>query len=562
MINPNLTKVYLLNTPLESDYIHTLYFNSLEGQKSYFLSKKVKEYDNLTYQRKDHVIKVPEIYDNLIGCNYVMYQNASYNNKWFYAFIKDIRYISDGVSEIEIETDCIQTWLFDYTIKPSFIEREHTLDDTIGANTYPENLELGEYVCSEIINTNFGSAHPVIATTWRFNDTDKEAQDKPGSYVNGIYHGVSYYLIGDQTTAVLQYILKLFADAGKSDAIVSIFMAPDKLTKYNEISTHSSDPLHWDYLTTSGGLSWGQYKEITYLDSGEATLMLDNNTSIGSDVSTAIGKPYNNVDGYVPKNKKLFAYPYKYLLATNNAGVNAVYQYEHFKNPDDPLYCYFMTHGSLTPGCSIRTVPTDYKGVGYNFDEGLNGAKYPICSYTNDVYVNWLTQNSVNIGVDLASGVATTILGTATLLAPGAGVLSAGMAMSGLSQIGSTIGQIHQMSLIPPQAKGNLNCGDVVYSRGRCTFSFYQMTIKNEYAKIIDNYFDMFGYKVCRVKIPNIHHRARYWFTKTVDVNIDGAIPNKDLQVIKNCYNKGITFWRNGSEIGNYSLDNYISNIV
>ena len=84
------------------------------------------------------------------------------------------------------------------------------------------------------------------------------------------------------------------------------------------------------------------------------------------------------------------------------------------------------------------------------------------------------------------------------------------------------------------------------------------MSIKNEYARIIDGYFDMFGYKTNVVKVPNTNHRARWWYTKTIDVNIDGNIPNDDMQKIKNAYNNGITFWRNASEIQNYSLSNPI----
>ena len=84
------------------------------------------------------------------------------------------------------------------------------------------------------------------------------------------------------------------------------------------------------------------------------------------------------------------------------------------------------------------------------------------------------------------------------------------------------------------------------------------MSIKSEYAKIIDKYFDMFGYKVNMLKVPNKNHRARYWFTKTIDVNINGAIPNDDLQQIKNCYNNGITFWRSDSEVDNYNVTNNI----
>ena len=82
------------------------------------------------------------------------------------------------------------------------------------------------------------------------------------------------------------------------------------------------------------------------------------------------------------------------------------------------------------------------------------------------------------------------------------------------------------------------------------------MTIKAEYAAIIDNYFSMFGYKVNRVKTPEKNHRENYWYTKTIDVNIDGNIPIKDLQKIKECYNRGITFWKNPGNFGSYAVSN------
>ena len=194
----------------------------------------------------------------------------------------------------------------------------------------------------------------------------------------------------------------------------------------------------------------------------------------------------------------------------------------------------------------------------FNTDEGLNGGKYPICCWNSDAFTNWMTANSVNTYMGVAGGVGTMALG-AVAMASGAGaLLGVSMILGGATAIGTTIGQVHQASMQPDQVKGNTNCGDVITGSGHNTFMFFNMSIKQEYAKIIDGYFDMFGYKVCRVKAPNKAHRSRYWYTKTIDVNIDGAIPNKDMQVIKEAYNNGITFWRNGNEIGNYSLSNNI----
>ena len=117
MENVNISKVYLLDVPLENDYKNTLYFANEQAQQTYFQSCIVRSYTDFSYQRKDHIIRIPDEYDNIYHVNYVMYQNSAYSNKWFYAFITDLKYVNDGKKKKKIETDVIQTWLFDYNIK-------------------------------------------------------------------------------------------------------------------------------------------------------------------------------------------------------------------------------------------------------------------------------------------------------------------------------------------------------------------------------------------------------------------------------------------------------------
>lgn len=53
-----------------------------------------------------------------------MYQNTSFSNKWFYAFVVNMRFSSGSMTEITIVTDVWQTWQFELHFMPSFIERE------------------------------------------------------------------------------------------------------------------------------------------------------------------------------------------------------------------------------------------------------------------------------------------------------------------------------------------------------------------------------------------------------------------------------------------------------
>ena len=525
----NITEVRLMNVPLENDYKHTIYFESKTAQESYFKGKStnVSTFNNLSYQRKDGFIRIPKKFDDVCGkYNYVMYQNPAYSNKWFYAFITKFEFKSDGLTDIYIETDVIQTWLFDYRVLPSFIEREHVDDDTIGLHTVPEQLEHGEYTCYLNVSDESitaGAIGYVIGSTVDLSGADEELtteqakalswENVGGSIYGKVYSGIKYFFYSASQSSKVNNVLTNLAKAGKSDAVTCLFMCP------------------WVFLNIS--------------DDGEVVSVKTDGFKWSNTGNTPIIKP-SGCGAYGPRNNKLLSYPYRYLLMSNNSGSSAVYHYELF-NSDN---CDFQIDGVITPGFSCRIKPLKYNGVEENNEEGLTLGKYPICNWNTDVYTNWLTQNSVNIATSLGAGAIGTVASALTLQGDGV--------MAGLMGIANTMGEIYSHSLQPPQAEGNINSGDVNFATGNLTFTAYHMTIKEEYAKMIDGFFDMFGYKVNMVKTPNVNHRSKWWYTKTIDVSIDGAIPMDDMSKIKECYNKGITFWKDTANIGNYSLRNLI----
>ena len=140
------TDVYLLKVPLEIDEINQLTFSSKTAQYNYFNSLPKRSVDDFTYQRKDGTIRYGANFDDILDYNYVMYRNDAHSDKWFYAFVTNMSYLSNGATAISIKTDVWQTWQFDLTFKRTFVEREHVNDDTIGANTIEEGLELGDYM--------------------------------------------------------------------------------------------------------------------------------------------------------------------------------------------------------------------------------------------------------------------------------------------------------------------------------------------------------------------------------------------------------------------------------
>ena len=147
-ISPS-TNLKLIKNPLELDSNNQITFRNKDEQYDYFNSLESISVDNFTYQRKDFTIRYGACIDDILEYNYVMYQNEAYSDKWFYAFITDMKWLNDHTTEITIKTDTFQTWQFDFNFKDSFVEREHVNNDTIGLHTVPENLESGDYIVEE-----------------------------------------------------------------------------------------------------------------------------------------------------------------------------------------------------------------------------------------------------------------------------------------------------------------------------------------------------------------------------------------------------------------------------
>ena len=68
----------------------------------------------------------------------------------------------------------------------------------------------------------------------------------------------------------------------------------------------------------------------------------------------------------------------------------------------------------------------------------------------------------------------------------------------------------------------------------------------------------MFGYKINKVKTPNITGRQNWNYVKTINCNFEGDIPQTDLRIIKTMFDNGVTLWHNPATIYNYSASNNI----
>lgn len=552
MITPQ-TDVRLVKVPLEIDDLNQLTFANTTAQYNYFNGLPKLDFDDdFTYQRKDGVISVPALFDDIEQYNYVMYRNTAYSNKWFYAFIESMKYVNDSVTNVKIKTDTFQTWQFDLTYKPVFVEREHVNDDTIGLHTVPENLELGDYVINDMrkipmYSSDSSFAICFLATRLPYNDAPWFTN--PYDNVGGIFS--SQYMFAVNTLTAAKNVIKVYEERGDttSDAIQNIFMIPRECIEYPSTPTVTS--VTWSSSSVSQGVTVYEVKQAGWTSS-----------------KLTLEEPWT-LDGYQPKNRKMYTYPFSYFYIDNNAGISATFRWEDFPNKSTdtwstphPNVDYYK---ALIPSASGsgKLFFDNYKKYqtqsgARTFNYGISFGKLPVCAWTTDYYTNWLTQNGVNVAVNTVTGIAGAIgsigMGVAT-----ANPMALTAGMTGLaSTIGNTLGEIHRAETTPPQANGDTNCGDFNFAYDRCGMNFYMMCVRNEFAQICDSYMTMFGYKVNTVKIPNITGRRNWNYVKTIGCYIEADIPQGDLNEIKSMFDKGITLWHNPATFADYSQNNDI----
>lgn len=124
------------------DYIKT--FSTKEEQDEYFNSLSKIYYDlEGDYIRENEPFMVELSHQYLVenNINYIKFNNG-YRD--IYGFIVEKRYENDEVTEIIFEIDVIQTFMFDFEIKKSFVERKVCSVDEI--TDFDEGLDIGEHI--------------------------------------------------------------------------------------------------------------------------------------------------------------------------------------------------------------------------------------------------------------------------------------------------------------------------------------------------------------------------------------------------------------------------------
>lgn len=518
-IAPNSTIILYSGMPLDDTYTDTLYFDSLSAQTSFFMDNPYvkRRFDANYYQRVNvGVFEANCLADELYDCNYMAFRNTNFGNKWFYAFVNSVEYVNNGNARVSFTIDVMQSYFFDAELEECFVEREHTRTDHFGDNILPEPIATTEYVFDgygDLVGSSSEMYTPDIIVMY----VDVDSKESNGKMFQRTFSGATLKAYSaDGVDAVNEFIGRWIQ---KPDAIVNIYMCP-----------------HWlSHGTTDG-------REIT-----QGELIDPMNITIPYPVGF-----FDYIEGYEVQNKKVFTYPYCYLHIDNGNQNALSLRYEFFDG--QPELKIFGT--PLSP-VQMTLSPQNYKGNGSStglydpplMTETLVLSEYPICSWNYDTYKAWLAQNSVPM---ILRGVSSVVGGVGSIASGNVGGAVTGMVQEGLS----IATDFYRASIQADTIKGNINQGNSAYANRFLRYHYARARLPLEYIKLADNYFTMYGYSVKTIKKPNRNVRPHFTYTKTSGAKIIGKCPVDDLAKLCSIYDNGVTFWKNASELGNYSLDN------
>ena len=529
----------LSNVFFNSDYEHVINFSDPTAQHDYFDEKIIYREGSYTHIKKDESVRVARNIESLYDTNYVMYRNYD-NTRWIYAFITDKRYINEGATDLTIETDVFQTFMFDYTWHESFIEREHA-DRwiTAGAPNYSytdEGLTLGdEYIKEyEQLIESTANFYLVISSNQLETPDSYAAPNMVQFYPTPLY----YYLLQNDANAAVML--------SNEPAIISISLLPFLPFEWATLPAIT-------YTDPDTSLNCTLYK----IDENMATSKVLGSCqafagkTLPQTFAVGVARDYN-------RESKLLCYPYCFNKLTQYQGSELLIKNEYLASQTIEVKMVQNISHDLK---SKFFISSGYKGENTGRENCLINNTINDLPLVTDYYKNYMQQHKASImtgyavaGIGAAGAVAGAAL-TGGLSIP----LAAGVAGQSLTGIAGELAKQQDLKTTPDAIRqmGNNIAFDI--ADNNLNVKIVRMSVSEKIKKMLGDYFAMYGYKCREVKLPNLDTRYYYNFIKVIGANITGNIEQADMVKLKGIFEKGVTIWHDRA--GVVPLSYYYDNV-
>lgn len=517
-------------------------FNSLDEQYTFFNRFTIADYRNTSFVRGfyNKKIKIDVDFNEVKYANYIMFKNDDLeDDRWNYAYIKNIEYISENCTYIEIEMDYFQTYMGDIVFGECSLERQMTYDDDPETEELwheePE-LQIDNYVLTGHDEVNFKDfkicvcykpnlivesivdTTQISATQLNGNNKLNYKDFKTGQYSQYFNRGL---YIPNKYVSGCAY--RIYPITNNNDVLV----LTDDLWQLETLgySIISIYPIPSEFDQTQG------YTKKIYLNGSKNPYYKDN-------------KEIKIFNGYTPINKKCYTSPYIYLEVSNKQGDIRKYQYQFFTKFIDGDTAEFLMYGDFINNCMAIVFPKGYKNnldiitPDQSYDYGIPIKEMPKCQWNDSL------ANAVRTGIGLISDAFFAVAsGGATIPA------SAGKLIKGATE-----------HTLDPSTKGVEPMPVLQLLMGLIGWSFKQYTTTK--IKEIDEYFSRFGYAYNHQQLPNVLGNRRFNYVKTTQAIIRGDIPIDARNDMIEKLNNGITFWHDLTNFDFGDFRGYYSNEI
>lgn len=532
------------DVPLDASQVRQLSFADKNEQYNYFRSKAIRVFTDFKYIREHRGVKVPVNAEEIGNACYLCFKNQA-SGKWYYAFVTQVIYINPETSLLNFEIDVYQTFLFDMVIRDCDISREHVANDDFKTNTVQEPVDVGDYVIAheEVqVLGDLDSNYPfiILSAIDLLSDPGTLEEPKVTAAQGGVYGGLP--------SAVRAYLVE--PNKWETSSITAIMEA---LSSYPWVSQ--------SILAIYAVPSFGFSGTVTVRQSAmgfNIGVISDSSSPFRSGAGGALIGWQSKFPSY--KNKKMYNSQFSFIECLLPNGNRFVLKPEFIKDSAPVV----MLVSTLIPAPNFYFYTPDYCGAEEDFLLNANNISgFPCFPVQNNTYplqtaqaeaTNTLvhSQNRSNIFWDTVGNVVQSVFTGDPL-----NVLSTGIdayknvrsELQSSERDRQRIGQMQTNVSLTGASGGGL--ATVIASK-KLEILYRWWTVKPEFAEKIEQFFDVYGYKVSRFGVPNLNSRPRYNYIKCNNVNIYGNIPNEFLQPLRNMFINGFTLWHDKNNVGTY----------
>ena len=523
------TTIHLCSTGI--DAYNKPYFESNDAMAAWCIGKAKLTFTDYSYQRADErqYCAVKADYYDCLKCDTIVYKNAGHSDFWIIGNINLVEFKNPNTTWVWFSVDAFCTFCgdIDWSKSYSLVDREHVVKDWDGnqpnwiAMGPPDDFQATPEEVVQTVEKYYSPSKIVVmspynaAGQWQFEGR-----------INGhVYTGMT--MQDFDSAAECNDYLKAVAESQTADInnIAGIYNVPDAIFEGGTESVPITSP--WTARTNYG---------------------------------------------FTPNNAKCYTGQYCMCIIRSSVGGSKEYKPELFDTSDGTVRFSVMgSYGASAGG--IIVYPLIYNKRPKAYEDAFIITDFPVSTWVGNAYAQWRAINGIGpelkwIGSALngAKQGAKEGAGLANSLTGGKGIneaSKAGALVGGaLGAIEGTVsGGIEYFSTVnAAKVNGTVMGGtsgtsaNLAAANESYGFIIHWVMPTSNVCRSLDAFFDRYGYKVARLKVPERNSRPCWNYVRTAEGHVSGDMPAAYRIQIEDMMNSGVTFWNVGArEIGDFS---------